>query len=53
MNKDGWLCQLMYPIDFDLVLERFELPTYIKINKSKNLIFCEMSWSEIVGNLGY
>lgn len=52
MNRDGWICALRDPINFELISANFEMPPTIKLNKTENTIFCERSWVEIVGNLG-
>ena len=51
MTQGGWLCDLMYPIDFDLIIREFEIPKSIKLNKDNDTIFCEGSWIQIRGNI--
>jgi len=49
MDRDGWICDLEFPIDFDLIEYNFDIPASIRINKSENTISDDKSWSQIRG----
>lgn len=49
-TRDGFVCFLQKPIDFELVRELFDLPSSIVLAESKDLIGCEHSWATIYGD---
>jgi hypothetical protein len=50
-NRDGWICILRYPIDFDLIRRECDLPDSIRLDEKQDTILCERSWIEIRGNI--
>ena len=49
-TQGGWICLLADPIDFGLLRERFEFPSSIRLNEERDVIACDRTWIEIVGN---
>jgi hypothetical protein len=49
-TQGGWICLLADPIDFDLLRERFEFPSSVRLNEERDVIACDRTWIEIVGN---
>ena len=49
LDKDGWRCDFEYPINFDLIETRFDLPKTIYISKDHGSILDKNSWVEIQG----
>jgi hypothetical protein len=50
LDKDGWRADLRYPIDFDLLLARFEFPKSVELQRSTDSILCRDTWIEIAGS---
>jgi hypothetical protein len=50
-DKDGWCCDLLRPIDFDLLGSRFELPPSLALNREANSISDRRTWVQISGNV--
>ena len=48
----GWFCELVEPIDFDLLSTRFELPGTIHLDPSHDRIVDEANKAEIYGGQG-
>lgn len=48
-DKDGWRCDLVNPIDFNALLEQFDIPESIFLNRDLNAILCRNTWIEIKG----
>jgi hypothetical protein len=48
-TKDGYLCLMQKPIDFNFVRERFALPPSIELMNETNEIFCTKTWCRIRG----
>lgn len=51
-TRDGFVCYLQKPIDFELIREKFELPGSVVLAESKDLVACEDSWATIYGDKG-
>ena len=49
-DKDGWRCDLLRPIDFELLYRKFELPPSLSLNIKANSISDGRTWIEISGN---
>jgi hypothetical protein len=49
-DKDGWRCDLLRPIDFELLHRKFELPPSLCLNPKANSISDGRTWIEISGN---
>lgn len=49
MERDGWICQLAKPIDFELLISNFEIPSSIVLSPEHQSILDQNSWVEIVG----
>lgn len=49
MDRDGWHCLLAKPIDFDMLLTRFEFPASITLSRKDNAILDTLIWVEIKG----
>lgn len=47
VDKDGWYCQLQYPIDFDYLETRFEFPPSINLLRESGGILDTLTWTEI------
>jgi hypothetical protein len=41
MDRDGWVCDLERPIDFDVIEKRFNIPPSIRLNKTENTVLFE------------
>ena len=50
-DKDGWVCDLSDPINFNLLLREFEFPKTIRMNEIDNTLSCDKSWIQIRGNI--
>ncbi len=46
-NPEGWTCQLIRQIDFDLVRRSFELPPSIVLSEQHDAILDRRSWISI------
>ena len=51
-QPDGWFCELIEPIDFDLLAARFELPETIHLDPEHDRIIDEGNHAEIYGGDG-
>ncbi len=51
LDRDGWRCDLLEKIDFDLIDRAFDLPDTIKRNRLNNAICDDRSWIQIRGNV--
>ena len=51
-QPDGWYCELIGPIDFDLVAARFELPDTIHLDPELDRIVDDGNHAEIYGGEG-
>jgi hypothetical protein len=49
-DKDGWRCDLLHPIDFELLDRKFELPSSLSLNFGADSISDGLTWIEISGN---
>jgi hypothetical protein len=49
-DNHGWRCDLLGPIDFDLLDRKFELPPSLSLNPEANSISDGRTWIEISGN---
>ena len=49
---DGWYCELIEPIDFDLLAARFELPDTIHLDPEHDRIVDDGNHAEIYGGEG-
>jgi hypothetical protein len=49
-DKDGWRCDLLRPIDFELLDRKFELPRSLTLNFAASSILDCLTWIEISGN---
>lgn len=52
LDQDGWHCLLEQPIDFDLLLSRFEFPSSVNLSRANDAILDTLSWVEIKGSGG-
>ena len=52
LDQDGWHCLLEGPIDFDLLLNRFEFPSSVNLSRANDAILDTLSWVEIKGSRG-
>lgn len=50
LDRDGWRCDLKYPIDFQLLKSKFIFPKSIILSKQLDKIFCQNTWVEIRGS---
>ena len=48
-DQDGWRCDLLHPIDFELLRLKFELPPSLSLNYATNSISDDLTWIEISG----
>ena len=48
-DRDGWRCDLVDPIDFDLIEKTFDLPSTILLSRENDSILCRNTWVEIKG----
>jgi hypothetical protein len=48
----GWYCELIEPIDFDLLTDRFELPATIRLDPEHDRIVDDGNHAEIYGGEG-
>ncbi len=51
-TQGGWMCDLIQPIDFDLINKEFEFPESITIDQVDQSILDRKSWIIIRGNVG-
>ena len=52
LEKDGWRCDLMHPIDFGFLEKHFSFPRSIRLSRKYGSILDELSWIEIKGGVG-
>lgn len=52
LDQDGWHCLLEQPIDFDLLLNKFEFPSSVNLSRADDAILDTLSWVEIKGHIG-
>ncbi len=50
-NRTGFFCNLLYPIDFDLIERAFDIPDYLILSRTTDTIECNKSWASIAGNM--
>ena len=50
-TRDGFVCYLRDPIDFELVRSMFQLPESIVLSEARDLIACQKTWATIYGNM--
>jgi hypothetical protein len=48
-DRDGWISDMQYPINFNLIKENFNLPPTIHLSEEHHGIFCHLSWNGIIG----
>jgi hypothetical protein len=48
-DTDGWRCDLKYPIDFEIIRRKFDLPSSILLSDNNDAILCQQTWIEIKG----
>ena len=48
-NVDGWRCELVDPLDFELLRKRFRFPESICLAEGRNLVLCRRTWAAIEG----
>jgi hypothetical protein len=46
---DGWRCELLDPLDFDLLRKRFRFPESICLAPGRDLVLCRRTWAAIEG----
>lgn len=51
LDRDGWVCDLREPIDFDLLEKRFDMPSSIRTNRPNSTICDDLSWVQIRGGI--
>lgn len=49
-DQDGWRCDLLRPIDFELLRVNFQLPPSLSLNFEANSISDDRTWIQISGN---
>jgi hypothetical protein len=48
-NVDGWRCELVDPLDFELLRRRFRFPESICLAPGRDLVLCRRTWAAIEG----
>jgi len=48
-DVDGWRCELMDPLDFELLRKRFRFPESICLAQGRDLVLCRRTWAAIEG----
>jgi len=48
-SVDGWRCELVDPLDFELLRKRFRFPESICLAPGRNLVLCRRTWAAIEG----
>jgi hypothetical protein len=48
-NADGWRCELVDPLDFELLRKTFRFPESICLAEGRNLVLCRRTWAAIEG----
>ena len=48
-NVDGWRCELVDPLDFELLRKRFRFPESICLAPGRDLVLCRRTWAAIEG----
>jgi hypothetical protein len=48
-DVDGWRCELLDPLDFELLRKRFRFPESICLAPSRDLVLCRRTWAAIEG----
>jgi hypothetical protein len=48
-DVDGWRCELLDPLDFELLRKRFRFPESICLAPGRNLVLCRRTWAAIEG----
>lgn len=51
MEKDGWRCEFVEPLDFENLEELFVFPSTIRVLPDFDAIHCTKSWAIIEGGL--
>lgn len=51
-QPDGWFCELLRPIDFDLVRRRFVLPESVRLDPEGDRILDDANRAEVYGGRG-
>jgi hypothetical protein len=49
LNQGGWQCRLMDPIDWNVVRDRFELPSNVELSEEYDSILDRLSWCAVEG----
>jgi hypothetical protein len=48
-DVDGWRCELVDPLNFELLRKRFRFPESICLAPGRNLVLCRRTWAAIEG----
>jgi hypothetical protein len=48
-DVDGWRCELVDPLDFELLRKRFRFPESICLAQGRDLVLCRRTWAAIEG----
>jgi hypothetical protein len=48
-DVDGWRCELVDPLDFELLRKRFRFPESICLAPGRDLVLCRRTWVAIEG----
>jgi hypothetical protein len=48
-DVDGWRCELVDPLDFELLRKRFRFPESICLAPGRDLVLCRRTWAAIEG----
>jgi hypothetical protein len=51
-DRDGWRCDLVAPIEFELIERLFELPSMIEVSRTWGTVLDRDTWIVIEGGLG-
>lgn len=46
-NREGYFCHVQKPIDFDLLIAKFQFPPTIVLGRDRNVIYCETTGCSI------
>jgi len=49
LDRDGWRSDLKYPINFQILKDKFVIPSSILLSEEHDSILCKNTWIEIKG----
>jgi hypothetical protein len=50
-NRTGFFCFFAGPIDFDLIEQTLELPSFVRLDREHDVIECDRTWASIKGGM--